>query len=470
MPDLLRHIFKNGGSTIDNVLTRNFGARALFRESPGGQQFLLSDTIIDIVANTGTDKVASISSHHMGLPPPRHPSINFIPLIMIREPLDRLGSMYTFYRNQKTHISHECLLAKRETLKSFVETLSSANLDSSFSNLQCQFLLGNYSPPKHPSGKTWTTIVDNLNASPCVGLLEMFDDSMVIWEDYLRQFIPTIDLSYVKTNVSANRSSSLEERLELIHEQLGNDLVAEFKRRNQYDYRLYNLVKAKLQETINGHAPFSERLASFRKKSLATGRVIKANNKLLGGENTIEKNNQIKTMIVVHRGEIQILLSRLPKETKITDSSPIHIIGCGLFEQETGEQLRTVQHGQRVEVIVAVEVKGEIPEPIIGITVTNDNQDIVFAMNSLYSPGGITSLSVGKDMTFSFLFTMPPLNSGSYTITPAFASGTQEEHNLVAAVKNAALFFVPKMIEQRMPGFLYLDDYQLTIDRINTAP
>ena len=456
------HIFKNGGSSIDSALLQNFGTKAIFRESPAGQQFLLSDAILDIVESTGPKKVASISSHRMGLPAPSHDTITFIPLIMIREPLDRLGSMYSFYRSQKVNISHECLLAKRETLKSFVEILLSAGLDSSFSNLQSQFFLGNYFPPKHPSEKTWPTIVENLNAVPCVGLLEMFDESMVIWEDFVGQFIPTIDFSYIKSNVSANRSSSLAERLELLHDQLGDGLISEFKQRNHYDYRLYNLAKAKLQQTINSHSSFPERLANFKKRiSLGPDQSIQAKDQLPDTKGKIENKNQTNTMIVVPRGKKQILLNRPPTETKGVDSSPIHIIGCGLFEQETGTHLQTVRHGQQVEVLVAVEVKGEIPAPIVGITVSNDNQDIVFAMNSLYSTGGVTALSVGKDMKFSFLFTMPPLNSGSYTISPAVASGTQEEHTLLSTVKDAVLFFVPKMIGLRMPGFLYLNEYSL---------
>lgn len=427
------HIFKNGGSTIDNALTNNFGTRAIFRENPAGQQFLLSDTIIDIVESAGPAEVASVSSHRMGLPAPRHNSIKFIPLIMIREPLDRLGSMYSFYGRQKNYISHECLLAKRETLKSFIETLLSAGLDSSFSNLQCQFFLGNYSPPQHPSEKTWPTIVNNLHAVSCVGLLEMFDESMVIWEEYLRQFIPDINLSYVKKNVSANRPPTLEERLELIREQLGDDLVAEFTKQNQYDYQLYNLAKIKLRKVIEEQPSFHERLAGFRKK-----------------------HPHSKTIPHTLAGEGQVV-----GEANDNSSSSAEIIACELLEQETGQLLKTVRHGQHVKVLIAVEVKKEISSPIVGITVTNDKGDIVFAMNSLYTSEGIPSLASNKKMTFGFCFTIPPLNSGSYAITPALASGTQEEHTPLSRVEDAVLFLVPKMIDQRMPGFLYLENYSV---------
>jgi hypothetical protein len=70
--------------------------------------------------------------------------------------------------------------------------------------------------------------------------------------------------------------------------------------------------------------------------------------------------------------------------------------------------------------------------------------------------------TVGENVSFSFGFTIPPLNSDSYTITPAFASGSQEKHTMLCQVKDAVLFFVPVMIKPRPPGFLYISDYSFT--------
>lgn len=456
------HIFKNGGSTIDSALTKNFGERALVFENSSGQQFLRTNSIIEFIKNSGQREIASISSHGMGLPSPRYNSIQFIPLIMIREPLDRLGSMYSFYRRHKNSISHECLLAKRETLKSFVDTLCQSGLDTSFSNLQCQFFLANYFPPKHPSNSTWPTIVENLNSTPCVGLLEMFDESMVLWEECLRPFIATIDLSYQKKNVSKSRSSDLDRRLETIHEQLGDNLVAEFKRRNEYDYRLYELIKKRLLVSTTKIPTFEEHLANFRKRMPPEAEQIpEAITQETSSEAQLGGDIPPLPLTTVFTGKKQISLSRPPSEP-IGASCGINIIGCGLFNQETGDELHIVHHGQRVEVIIAIEANKPIEKPIVGITVTDDNQSIVFSMNSLYTSVCIHSIKERGKKIYSFLFTIPPLNSGSYTITPAFASGTQEEHTMLSTATDAILFFIPRMIKQRMPGFLYLNDYQVT--------
>jgi len=455
------HIFKNGGSTIDSVLRENFGFRAIFRESSDCHKFLLSGEIIDIVESADCGEVASISSHRMGLPAPSHPSLTFIPLVMIREPLDRLGSMFSFYRRQRDETGHEYLLAKKTSFKEFVETLMGADLDSSFTNLQCQFFLGNYSFPKHPTEKTWATIAENLNTVPCVGVLDKFDESMILWEQNLRQFLPSIDLSYTKQNVSHERAQNLDERLEFILEELAEKLVAEFKKRNEFDYRMYNLVKNKIIEKIGDISGFSEKLLQFRKRHKIEVGTIKAE----GPSRTIAcnvvdgLNENIQNDVVFLMGGKKCSLPRIYERMETVSSSSIHIIGCGLFDQQTGQLLRMVKHGQSVDLVVVVEVKDNISKPIVGITVENDKHEIVFVMNSLHSVKSISCLTIGEIESFAFCFKIPPLNSGSYAVTPAFASGTQDDHVILCCVKDAVLFFVPKMIEQRMPGFLYINNF-----------
>lgn len=460
------HIFKNGGTTIDNMLTRNFGNKAVIYEPPAGQNFLLSEVLLDMVERTGKNQIASISSHRLGLPVPQHERIKFIPLVMIREPLDRLGSMYSFYkRHHADHINHECLLAQKEPFQRFVEILMESNLDSSFINLQCQFFLGNYSPPKHPNEATWPTILDNLNAVSCLGLLEMFDESMVLWEEYLRHFFPLIDLSYVKMNISTARSTSFNERLQSLSDELGEALVCKFKNRNQLEYQLYNLVKSKLTTAINTTPFFAEKLSAFKAK-ISPGTIILDDPTKFIAEHKIAcaSCNQDTSIDITLEGK-QFCLPRIDPKFPPHPAPPLTIIGCSVFDQETGSLLQIVRHKQKLMVIIVAKVLADIAKPIVGITLENDKNEIVFAMNSLHSPTPISTLRGGSMASFGFRFDVPPLNSGSYTITPAFASGSQEDHVILHQKKDAAIFFVPKMIECRMPGHLYINDYSLINDQ-----
>lgn len=453
------HICKNGGSTIDNILRKNFGARTLSYEGPYTHNFLLTKTILEIAARVKDEEIASISSQHLGLPPPKHVSIKFIPLIMVREPLDRLGSMYAFYRNSKINYNHDSLLAKRECLKNFTAILLESGIDSSFSNFQCQFFLANYWPPKYPSEKNWETVVNNLEETKCVGLVEMFDESMVIWEEYLRNLFQTIDLSYEKQNVSSDRHSTLEERIDAISSELGTDIINEFTRRNQYDYRLYELTKKMIYDKINSDAEFNEKLYKYKIK--LNRYHINSTKKSVSSVQFDQKKTS-NLINIIHDGR-KYTLSKLDKESEYYESSDhVEILGCGLFNKTTGENLTIVQHGQEIEVIIAIKIGKLVEKPIVGITVENDKKETVLAMNTLYSTASPLKTKKCCCMSVGFGFKIPPLNSGTYTITPAFANGVQEDHRILCSKQEAIIFIIPKIIEQRMPGFLYINDFTTT--------
>jgi len=155
------------------------------------------------------------------------------------------------------------------------------------------------------------------------------------------------------------------------------DLTGIRTRRNQYDYRLYALVKERLQRVIGELPSFPERLAIFRKKLPQPATIPSP----LAGEG--QGGGKIGLYPADHHGKQPCEETLLPA-SKGNSSNPVEIIGCGLQDQKTGQPLKTVRHGQQVEVIVSVEIKEDIPSPIVGITVSNDKQEIVFAMNSLY--------------------------------------------------------------------------------------
>ncbi len=458
------HIFKNGGTTIDDMLKRNFGRAAIFKESADGQ-FLSSKGIINCIENTVPEKFMSISSHKLGLPVPKHKSIKFIPLVMIREPLDRLGSMYSFYNRQRQNISHECILAQQNSFKEFVEILLESRVDSSFGNIQAQFFLGNYFPPKYPSEETWATLVKNLNDTPCVGILERFDDSMILWEEYLRVYYPGIDLAYSRENISLNRSENLADRLNELKSELGSGLVIEFKKRNEFDYRLYYLVKKRIEQAVCALSNFTEKQKLFKSKvmELVTKAIgEKKNNDV--GRGGIKTGRDVENVICYGQGGM-LQCARIPLERDIVSSTSIHIVGCGMFNCDSGCGFTTVKHGQKVEIVLVVEAMEVIERPIVGITIKNDNNYIMFVMNSFCAKAEITAPEVGVLNSYSFVFKIPSLNSGIYSITPAFARGTQGNHEPLSCVENAFVFVVPKMISRRLPGVLYVDDFEVHKNR-----
>jgi len=452
------HIFKNGGTTIDAVLKRNFGASALCCES-FEDHFLSQKMILDTAQSEG---VKSISSHRIGLPPPKSGVATFIPLVMLREPLDRLGSIYSFYKRQHEDISHECALARRKSFKDFVRILMEAGLDVSFADIQSQFFLASLSPPQYPSKANWDVVREIANSIPCVGVLELFDESLLLWERHLRKFFPEINLAYIRKNVSQDRLEKLETRLDRIIDDLGAELVNLFQERNKFDYKLHDLATYRIQCEMLEITNFQEELAGFRERSASLVRNAPLNERKLvlqQGSGLVSCDNDEGEPFPYLRNGRVINLSKVSPLMVSVDTESLHIVGCGLLDHSSGNQLTLVRHGQKVDVVIVVEAFERIALPIVGITFENSRKEIVFCMNSFVSHTEIAPPQAGRYQAYSFSFVMPPLNSGSYSVCPAFASGTQEEHTVLCHVKDALLFFVPRMILPRMPGVLYVNDF-----------
>jgi len=401
------HIFKNGGTTIDGILKNNFGPNALSLESPDGN-FISPKKIEEIVRNDLTAK--SISSHKLPVLSTKNNDTVFIPLVMIREPLDRTKSMYLFYRRQEQAISHECLLAQRTTFTEFVSALMETRLDGSFSNLQCKFFLGNQT---NPSSDNWPLIAYKIQATQCLGVVDLFKESITKWGNYLKGFIPSLDLAFERQNVTPNRPSKLEYRLEEIKKELGKTIVDIFVQRNKFDYKLYKYAKEILCNAKTFHQ---------------------------GNNQRIERPTALKV-----QGK--------SKKVKITASK--------LEAPVTGQPLTIIWPKQEVVVAIHIESYAAITEPIIGLSVKNNRQVVIFEMNNLQAEITIPSTKAGQKNIYKFMFHMPPLNVGTYTISTAFAEGSLQTHNILCERRDAIIFLVSNSRDVQSSGILFVQHYSI---------
>src|SRR5579864_3124537 len=86
------HIFKNAGTTIDFVLRQNFGDKLVYLHGDSFNSVVSDVEMLDFLnKNPG---IAAISSHHMRPPSPACTSFRFLEIIILREPQDRLCSIY----------------------------------------------------------------------------------------------------------------------------------------------------------------------------------------------------------------------------------------------------------------------------------------------------------------------------------------------------------------------------------------
>ena len=116
---------------------------------------------------------------------------------------------------------------------------------------------------KIPSLRLHYTI-QRIKSVPIVGVVDRFDESMVLAEEYLKNFFQEIDLSYIKKNISNDRIGSLEERLESGRVEIGDELMDLLIKKNSKDFKIYSTANEQLENRIKQIKDFEKKLSDFK--------------------------------------------------------------------------------------------------------------------------------------------------------------------------------------------------------------
>jgi len=233
------HIFKNAGSTVDAVLQRNFGEACGSFEGDSLAFVVTPESLLNYIVCNPHLKV--ISSHNARLPVPKHRRISFYPLIFLRHPIDRIGSMYAFERRQPHGTTLTSDFAREN---SFAEYVQHFLHKSTFflKNYQTLHFSGREMREKLKAPAVMADLeiaLERLRNLAFLGIVEYFDESLLLMQDYLQKSFGPIDISYSIINKSTNREASLETRLDRISNELGPDLYSELMENNMLDLELY---------------------------------------------------------------------------------------------------------------------------------------------------------------------------------------------------------------------------------------
>jgi hypothetical protein len=234
------HFFKNAGTSIDEMLQQNFGARWTtheFRVPRCDNAAAVSGFVCS------HPHLAAISSHTAIPPPPQIPGIEIFPIIFLRHPLDRLRSAFDFERQQAAD-TFGAQLARTNDFAGYVRELLNGHYRQA-RNFQT-FCLARSEP-----GKIKTELdraLRALQSLPFVGLVEAYDESVARLESLLRPRFPHFRARRVHANIAPARPHALAERLDAVRSSLGPELYREVCAANMNDTTLYDWVQGKLND------------------------------------------------------------------------------------------------------------------------------------------------------------------------------------------------------------------------------
>jgi hypothetical protein len=260
------HVFKNGGSTIEGILEREF--RGQFATLHGCD----ADSVLDdrdvatfLGAHPG---IAALSSHHLRYPLPAMRRTVLFDCCFLRHPLDRLQSVYTYLRGRASE-SEDALfvLARSAGPREFMTTLIE-EFPHVVGNAQT-LLLANAGAFTRPMDETdLERAKGTFRQMALPGMVGMFDDSLVAAEHFLAPAFPNLRLHYVVRNVTRPAHHKMEQRLEELRMLWGAGVYQEMVRQNQLDLELCSYAENEIRRRFSLVPDSGARLMEFRDRCL----------------------------------------------------------------------------------------------------------------------------------------------------------------------------------------------------------
>jgi hypothetical protein len=257
------HIFKNAGSTVERILEREFpGAFARLHGSTPDATLDAEDLAAFLQDHPG---VRAVTSHHLRYPAPVIRNAVIFDCCFLRHPLERLDSLYSYFRRIDS-TDPLCRSARRQTPAEFMQALI-GRAPHFVSNVQVTYLAsrGAFTRPAGEDDLERAAAMVRQMALP--GVVEMFDESMVAGEHFLRPAFPSLCLSSHAVNVSRRAMADPEEREQRLIGRWGAELYGELTRLNRLDLRLVETAGEEISRRLSFIPGVRGRLSEFGARS-----------------------------------------------------------------------------------------------------------------------------------------------------------------------------------------------------------
>ena len=209
------HLFKNAGTSIDEILKSNFKQQWITKEFKSAK-----DNSDDVKAwILDNPEAIAFSSHTMTGPIPKILNTNIISIIMLRNPIRRIISAYKFERNQKVD-NWGANLAKKVNFEDYVVTRLLKDGDTQCRNFQSERLATMTLAKAHKIERA-VTALDNFSM---VGIVEEFEKTLILFESILQNQFENFKVESTHTNRSNEYEIEFSPALnQLLHECNNND-------------------------------------------------------------------------------------------------------------------------------------------------------------------------------------------------------------------------------------------------------
>lgn len=200
------HLFKNAGTSLDQVLKDNFGKAWVTREFPGQNNMAQVEAWI-----RDTPEAVAFSSHTMMGPLPQIENVRIVSVMLLRDPIERIKSAYRFERTQAAE-TFGAVLAKHTDLEGYVRVRLSMPHDRQCRNFQT-WRLASLVPGEGPELERAKAALGRLSV---VGQVEDFTATLERLAAELTEPFPEFTWEEVHSNRSRKDEVDVQDALDAL--------------------------------------------------------------------------------------------------------------------------------------------------------------------------------------------------------------------------------------------------------------
>ena len=257
------HIFKNAGSTIESILRRCFGREFATLHGPGRDSTIKGAELAAFLS--ANPQIAAVSSHHTAYPLPAIAGTILFDVCFFRNPLLRLWSMYRYFRvapaSGDLASCAQCRMAPE-----FFDFLMS-EYPQLVNDAQVNYLANGGVYTRPPTAQDLRVAIERVRQISIPGIVELFDESAVTAEYFLRPTFPALRFDYVTENVSTNANDGPAE--EVFRREIGVARYAQLERMNRLDTQMLAFAREEMLRRFEMVPDRGQRLASLRERCKA---------------------------------------------------------------------------------------------------------------------------------------------------------------------------------------------------------
>ena len=236
------HIFKNAGSTIEDILDHSFGERFAKLETPAHEGLISNPDLVRFFdARPG---LRAFSSHQVRHPLPGARGYLFFDICFLRDPIDRIRSIYTYFRQRQNPADPMSDLANRTALGDFTAGMIQ-DFPLFVKNVQVN-LLACAGDSDEPEPRDLDLAIQRMLATSFLGVVDCFDQSVAAGAHALRCAFPELDCARPAINVSDGLHGTVASRTEKLRQACSQEVHEELLRLNALDRQLVDRARAEV--------------------------------------------------------------------------------------------------------------------------------------------------------------------------------------------------------------------------------